>query len=409
MVNVQPFSTKRYSHKIQALPFKLPREEVNRIVNDFPPIEQPFFYSVFNTLKSRLLNKPDIKVECVTSLKVRKAYIPLWYYDIAISANITPSIKFKNKYLKTMAATIMGPPRQILGVGLNCFWPGHTWDPICYLNCSQLESYYFDSLVPFTPKLYENSDIEVIPFTVNPFKDLSDRVPKALENLQVNSSVCFQGTYKINSAQVLFHAAYPIYWPVYVVEYIGSGKKEGDLPTTIVLGADNAGPLRTFKWDPKWSGVYQWKHNNAWTQFGVTEPEWRYKGFLKRNVSILEQLSRRYLVQVVGNFQTKQVNWEDNRILSYTGYRKQNKKYLIKLFEVWIKRGILSRMETMFDNQTILVHGEASDSPGGKRSVSVSEHRKEIRSKIGNDLEELKQREPAWYKKYKNKSPSYHK
>ncbi|CAO0789540.1 unnamed protein product [Mucor circinelloides] len=347
---------------------------------------------------------PDVK-ESVSSMQVRKAYIPFWYYDMAISADVKPSTTNSAEKESLEALTkAMGPPRQMLGIGFDCYWPGHTWDPVSYLSFGQSAATRMEKLVPFTSDLYEDKDVEVIPFTVDPFKDITDRVPQALENLTVNSLTHKHGVYTMNNAQVLFNAAYPIYWPVYIAQF--TDKKENEEPPkTVVIGAhSNDPPL--YQWDSKKTGSEQWINNGPWVKLDVTEPEWQM-GF--GNQPPLRQLVQRYLNQVVGQFQTNTVDWEDARIQAYPNYESQNKDYLKQLFKVWAERNMLSRIEGMDGNQKTLGLGavpntsESASKNPRLQVKTVSEIRQEIESRVSGELVKLEELEPVWFKEYKKK------
>jgi hypothetical protein len=344
---------------------------------------------------------PDVK-ESVSSMQVRKAYIPFWYYDIAMSADLNPSTTDTNETSETLAKS-MGSPRQILGIGFDCFWPGHTWDPMCYLSFGKSPATSIETLVPFTSDLYEDSDIEVIPFSVNPIKDIADRAPEALENLQVTSPTHKNGVYTFNNAQVLFNAAYPIYWPVYIAQFTDENHKEYQPPKTVVIGAHSQDPP-LYQWEPKKSGAEQWVNNGPWMKLDVTEPEWQM-GFQP----LLKKLVERFLAEVVGQWRTtEKINWDDDRIQSYSSYEKQNKDYLKQLFKVWAERNMLSRIEMMDgDKKTIGLGGKSGNKNQLRIQVKkVSELREEIESKIGEELAKLEQLEPVWFKEYKKKSSS---
>lgn len=347
---------------------------------------------------------PDVK-ESVSSMQVRKAYIPFWYYDMAISADVKPSSTNSTEKESHEALTkAMGPPRQMLGIGFDCYWPGHTWDPVSYLSFGQSAATRMEKLVPFTSDLYQDNDVEVIPFTVDPLKDITERAPQALENLTVNSLTHKHGMYTMNNAQVLFNAAYPIYWPVYIAQFTDK-KENGEPPKTVVIGAhSNDPPL--YQWDSKKSGAEQWINNGPWVKLDVTEPEWQM-GF--GNQPPLRQLVQRYLTQVVGEFQTNTVDWKDERIQAYPNYENQNKDYVKQLFKVWAERNMLSRIEGMDENQKTIGLGPV---PGTNESTSknprlqvktVSEIRKEIESRVSDELIKLEELEPAWFKEYRNK------
>lgn len=55
-------------------------------------------------------------------------------------------------------------------------------------------------------------------------------------------------------------------------------------------------------------------------------------------------------------------------------------------------------METMSVDDKILFRGEVIENPGRIQTGKVGELRKTIKTKIGKDLKELKQKKPVWYK-----------
>lgn len=338
---------------------------------------------------------PDVK-ESVSSLQVRKAYIPFWYYDMAVSADITPSTTNENETQETVVKT-MGSERQMLGISFDSFWPGYTWDPVCYLSFGQSLTTRLTKLVPFTPDLY-NDDIEIIPFTVDPIKDVADRASSALDNLKVDSVTHKNGQYTIHNADVIFNAAYPIYWPVYVAQFTDSENSE-EPPKTLVIGAhSNDPPL--YQWEPKKKGLQQWVNNGPWLKVDVTENDW-LMGF--GNQSPLKNLIKKFEEEAVGNFQTNDVDWDDARIQSYPSYTKQNKGYLQQLFKVWAERSMLSRIENMDENQKTIGVGTSSNDKDKKPHMQVKtvrEIRQDIESRVAGELTKLEELEPEWFKEY---------
>lgn len=329
---------------------------------------------------------PQIQ-DTVVSMNVRKAYIPVWYYDMAISANIIP---FSSKESSEALLKAVGPPRQVLGIGFNCYWPGHTWDPVSYLAFTKPNK---DKIfVPFTKDLYENmDDVEVIPFTVDPLRDLGDRAPSVLEGLTVD--VPSQRSFKINNADVLLQAAYPVYLPVYVAQFTGNEDKD---PKTVVVSADSEDPY-FYQWEATKTGAYQWINSGSWINLDVTERVWRM-GF--RNP--LEQLVKKFLDQAVGHFRTtNDINWEDERIQNIATYEEPNKRYLEQLFKVWSRRNMLALTENLDGDKKAIGFGN-KEHPGIKM-MKVDEIREDIMKKIGDELNELEKLEPTWYKNFKNK------
>ncbi|OBZ88364.1 hypothetical protein A0J61_03596, partial [Choanephora cucurbitarum] len=287
-----------------------------------------------------------------------------------------------------------------LGIGFDCFWPGHSWDPVCYLSLAN--ALHLKDLVPFSSDLYqEKEDIEILPFTVNPLKDIVERAPDALENLSVDSPTHKSGILTLNNAKVLFSSAYPIYWPVYVAQFTEDGKDQ-DKPKTIVIGAhSNDPPL--YQWDMNKKGMEQWINNGPWVKIDVTEPEWQM-GFGAQPP--LRHLVHRFLNEVVGHFQTdRSIDWEDERIQAYPSYQNQNRQYLKQLFKVWAERNMLARIEGLDENQRALGLGRGSteSQENGRPRIqmkTVSEIRNEIENRIGDELARLEELEPAWYREY---------
>ncbi|KAI8368985.1 hypothetical protein BD560DRAFT_370907 [Blakeslea trispora] len=371
-------------HKVYALPFKLPEEKVHQIVNIASYVNRHAFFGILKILKSIFTRKMPEVSESVTSMQVRKAYIPFWYYDIAISADVTHSSKNENDSSDVILKT-MGPVRQILGMSQNCFWPGHSWDPVCYLSLAN--TLHLKDLVPFSPDLYqEREDIEVLPFTVNPLEDIVERAPNALENLSLDSPTHKSGISTLNNAKVLFSSAYPIYWPVYIAQFTEEGKEE-DKPKTVVIGAhSNDPPL--YQWDMNKKGAEQWINNGRWIGLDVTEIEWQV-GFSTQPP--VRHLEHRFLTEVVGHFQTnKSIDWSDERIQAYPIYQDQNKKYLIQLFKVWFEQNMLAR-------------GFVESKEDEKFRIQMKTGgliRNDIENRVRNELARLKELEPTWYKEY---------
>ncbi|KAI9478812.1 MAG: hypothetical protein EXX96DRAFT_525631 [Benjaminiella poitrasii] len=398
------------SHKIYALPFKLPEDKIQQIVSITSYVNEHAFLSIFKIIKSLFTGKmPQVK-ESVRDMQVRKAYIPFWYYDMAISADITPSSKNPDEPPETMIKT-MGSKRQALGIGLNCYWPGHTWDPVSYLSFGPSLDNNLSALVPFTSELYEDKgNVEVLPFTVNPFKDLAERAPNALENLKVNLTMHKNGVMTVNNAKVIFNAVYPVYWPVYVAQFTSNGQQQQqgeEIQKTIVVGAHSLDPP-VYQWDPKVTGVKQWINNGPWIKLDASENEWQMG---LGTQPPLHELEQRFLEQVVGRFQVNEIDWEDERIQAYPNYQKQNKAYLTQLFKVWAERSMLARIEGLDENQKTLGVNK-SNSSNSVTSVpriqvkTVKEIREDIESRVIDDLNKLEELEPVWYKNYREKQES---
>jgi hypothetical protein len=337
---------------------------------------------------------PDVK-ESVSSMNVRKAYIPFWYYDMAISADITPASSTDESPEALVKG--MGKQRQMLGITFDSFWPGHTWDPVCYLSFGHSLTTRLEKLVPFTPDLYADADIEVLPFSVDPIKDITNRASSALENLKVESMTHKNGYYTVNNANVLFNAVYPIYWPVYVAQFTDSDEP----PKTVVIGAHSDDPP-VYQWDPKKKGVEQWVNNGPWVKADVTEADWQM-GFA--NQTPMVKLVQKFVTEATQQFETNTIDWEDARVQSYANYTQQNKDYLKQLYKVWAERSMLSRIENMGEDQkTIGIRRSSDEERKGitprLQVKTVREIRQDIEDRVAGELTKLEELEPTWFKEY---------
>jgi hypothetical protein len=319
--------------------------------------------------------------ETVDSYQVRKAYLPYWIYDMGISANVK---------LTSSRDKPTEPERELLGIGFDCYWPGTNWNPISYLCLSQSLLHNADKLVPFTPDLYKDmEDIEVIPFTVNPIRDLEEHAPQAMEGLELNSLTHKSGTYTLSDAQVRFSAAYPVYWPVYIAQF--TDEKSENEPRTIVISAHSNDPP-IYQYDPtKPEGVEQWINNGPWIKLDVAEPEWQM-GF---GANPVMQLVKKFVTEAVGKFESGDIQWDDARIQAYPAYQKQNKDYLQQLFKVWANRNMLARLGGMDQDQKTLGLGGKI---GPMKVKTVSEVREEIKTGVADELEKLESLDPLCIK-----------
>ncbi|RCI03798.1 hypothetical protein CU098_005337 [Rhizopus stolonifer] len=320
---------------------------------------------------------------------------------MAVSADITPSSKDESESAETILKT-MGPARQMLGIGFDCYWPGHVWDPVCYLSLARSPLTRIEDMVPFSPELYESKDdIEIIPFTVNPLVDIVERTPNALEHLTVDSPTHKSGILTMHQAKVLFSSVYPIYWPVYIAQFTVDQKEE-DKPKTVVIAAHSDDPP-IYQWDSSKKGAEQWINNGPWVNLDVTEPEWQM-GFGAQPP--LRYLVHRFLTEVVGQFQTTTIDWDDDRIQAYPNYQHQNREYLKQLFKVWAERNMLSRIEGLDENQRTvgLRRGSTAESKDKAKPLiqvqTVGDIRSGIESRVSQELARLEELEPVWYKEY---------
>ncbi|KAI8098703.1 uncharacterized protein BX664DRAFT_309751 [Halteromyces radiatus] len=345
--------------KIYALPFKLSAERAPQVM---------FFKSL-----------PT--VSDTSHIRIRKAYLPIWYYDMAITANVTRDSD--------------GKERELLGVALDGFWTGHTWDPMCYLSFGFPVVLDKTTLRPFT-SMYDNvddkEDIEVIPFSTDPFQDLGDHVSKALEGVHVGH---LKQAMTIGKAALAFGAAYPLYFPVYI------GQVRDNKEQVIVVAGHSDNPP-VFKHTPGNKGAKQWLNGGNWIRLDVTDPSWR----VGAPISPLQELCKIFMDKVVNkmdedgnptlaNTSRRPIQWDDTRIQSYVSYEKDNKTYLKQLFKVWAQQRMLSHLEGMDGNRRTF--GMGAD---GFVVKTADQFKTEILNKIGDELETLEKVEPLWLKEY---------
>ncbi|KAI7901778.1 uncharacterized protein BX663DRAFT_512392 [Cokeromyces recurvatus] len=388
-------------HKVYALPFNLSEDTIRQSINFASYANQHSFFAIFEIIKSLFTKKtPEVK-KYVTNMQIRKVYLPFWYYDMAISADITPFLTKAGETDETIYQEIR-PEQQILGIGFNCYWPGHTWDPVCYLSFRSCLTTCLTELVPFTPNLCKG-DIEVLPFSANPLEDLSKHASNALENLEIKSALHKNNVIIIRNAKVLFNAAYPIYLPAYIVQYTNDNQKEGmETQRTVVIGAHNSKPILHY-WDSNKTGVEQWINNGSWMNLDLSAQTWNINTETR---SMIRQLVERFTKEAVGNFQTKKIDWTDDCIQAYPKYQHQNKAYLAQLFKIWSERSMLQLLEQMGENRMAVgLHPrvDKSNTAPRIRMVPVKELRQNITNDVRHDLNKLEELEPAWYKQYMKK------
>ncbi|CAO3642449.1 unnamed protein product [Cunninghamella echinulata] len=338
------------------------------------------------------------KVSETSNIQMRKAYIPFWYYDMAIKA----TVKQKSN----------GEEREILCVGLDEYWIGHQWSPMCYLSFGNPISINADTLKPFN-QIYEeimenknnddnnnnnsnsNSDIEVIPFTTDPIQDLAAYIPTALEGLTLCKDT--KNECQLSNAELVFGAAYPLYFPVYIAQ-VDAENKNG-LHTVLVIGGHSENPP-IFKYDPIDDANEKEKKIGQWIRLDVADQSWRV-GYPK---SPLQDLLSQFMSQVVNreedpNLVTKPrqpIPWDqDVRIQAYTLHQKENKSYIEQLFKVWAQQNMLTKLDTMDPDKKTIGMGEKG------LEVQTAEKLKEtILEKVGEELKKLETLEPHWLKEY---------
>ncbi|KAL0080293.1 hypothetical protein J3Q64DRAFT_1759368 [Phycomyces blakesleeanus] len=371
-----------HEHKIYALPFKLDQSKVPEIVHLASYVSEHKFLAFFKILKGMFQKKIPHVEASAKSIEVRMAYMPMWYYDMAVSADVIP---LDTSGDKETTLKRMGPERQALGIGIDCYWPGHTWSPMSYLSFGQPGMLKKADLVPFTNEMV-GEDVQVLPFTVSPLEDLAPNV-SALENLELESKV-LKGTWTIKNPKLAFSACYPIYWPVYIAQF--QTEHTENKPTTVVIGGHSPHPP-IYKWDESKSGPEQWINNGPWLNLEVTEHSWQ----MNFGGSPMAQLLQKYHDNVVGNFSPTKVDWAEKRIQPYPVYHEQNKKYLKQLFKVWAQQNMLTQLGTMKDDELTIGVGDSKF-----QFKKAGDFRKDIEKKVGDELEVLEEVEPEWLRDY---------
>lgn len=102
-----------------------------------------------------------------------------------------------------------------------------------------------DTLVPITPELYENEEgIGIVPFTINPLKDIMERAPTALESCELLPTT-------------MIFTAYRIYWPVCIAQY--TGKNENPSSTLLIPAYKDNPPI--YQWSSTRTAIHQWINN----------------------------------------------------------------------------------------------------------------------------------------------------
>ncbi|KAI8337032.1 hypothetical protein BC941DRAFT_353428 [Chlamydoabsidia padenii] len=359
-------------NKIYALPFTLSPDRAPQVVELANYITEHKILGLFKLIKSMVM-KTLPQVSDASRIQIRKAYLPIWYYDMAIRANVTRESD--------------GQERELLGVGLNGFWTGHTWDPMCYLSFGfplQVDS---ASLQPFSADTINNDDdIQVIPFTTDPFQDLEDHVATgALEGLSVGHG---KQAVKLGQADMVFSAAYPLYFPVYIA------KVDDDSDTVIVVGGQSDNPP-VFKYKPE-QRQRPWMNSGEWIRLDVTDPSWR----VGLPVSPLQELCKLFVDKAVNDLVTNReprrpIQWDDVRIQSYKDHQKENKGYIEQLYKVWAQQGMLTQLDHMDGDKKTLGMGK-----NGLELKSAEQFKQEILDSVGNDLKKLEALEPQWLKDY---------
>lgn len=350
-----------------------------------------------------------------SNIQMRKAYIPFWYYDMAIKA--------------TVKQTKNGQERELLCVGLDEYWVGHQWSPMCYLSFGFPISFDEKSLKPFN-QIYEeimendtnnkkenndeddnnnsSKDIEIIPFTTDPIQDLAQYIPTALEGLIIGKGTKHES--ELTNAELVFGAAYPIYFPVYIAQ-VDSENKNG-LHNILVIGGHSENPT-IFKYDPidgdgnkkknkKMTLSEQWINGGQWIRLDVTDPSWR----VGIPMSPIQELCKQFMAKVVNRTEEpniasasrQPISWDqDLRIQPFPHHQKENKNYIEQLFKVWAQQSMLTRLDTMNPDMKTIGVGEH-----GLELQTAEKFKENILAKVGEELQKLETLEPQWLKDYNN-------
>ncbi|CAO3611773.1 unnamed protein product [Cunninghamella blakesleeana] len=394
--------------KIYALPFKLSEERAPQIIELTNYITEHKFLGFFKLLKSMFL-KTLPNVTDTSNIQMRKAYLPFWYYDMAIKATV--------KHTKS------GEEREILCVGLDEYWVGHQWSPMCYLSLGFPISIDEKSLKPFNQiyqEIMENEnddddddennkvkkDIEIIPFTTDPIQDLAKYIPTALKGFTIGKGTKHES--ELMNTELVFGAAYPLYFPVYIAQ-VDSDNKNG-LHNILVIGGHSDNPT-IFKFDPidennnnnknkKMTLSGQWINGGQWIRLDTTDPSWR----VGIPISPVQELCKQFMNKVVDRTDEptlataprQPIPWDDDlRIQPFPHYQKENKNYIEQLFKVWAEQAMLTKLDTMNPDMKTIGVGEH-----GLEFLTAEKFKENILAKVGEELQKLESLEPQWLKDY---------
>ncbi|ORX54023.1 hypothetical protein DM01DRAFT_359976 [Hesseltinella vesiculosa] len=366
------------SKKIYALPFKFPEARAPEVAYLATYVTQHKVLGVFKLLKSMLFSTsdgPKVSEEDTENIQVRKAYIPIWYYDMAI----------KVKALEPNH----GSQVELLTISFDSYWPGHSWDPMCFLS--------FGFPIPIDKddlKLFEDvrddvaSDVEVIPFVRDPLNDLAQRVSQALPDFRVGSG---RQECEVQEAELAFGAAYPIYMPVYIAQVDAS---------VIVMTAHNTNPT-VFKYESDASQqrttTKSWLNNPEWLRLDTTDPALRI-GFPQ---SPVQEAIQKFMTAInspqspLASPSSHAIDWDDLRIQPYPLHDKENKEYLQQLFKIWAQQRMLVDLNRVKPGTRALGIGR-----NGFEMKTSEQIKDDINNKIGQELEKLEHAEPSWLKAY---------
>ncbi|KAH8547706.1 hypothetical protein BGW37DRAFT_432213 [Umbelopsis sp. PMI_123] len=315
--------------KIHAMPFKLSEDKARSLIDLTAYVNEHTFASFFKILGSAITRtKPKVN-EKAQDLELRKAYLPFWYLDIAVSGTgrgLEAKVGKEQKDLEN----------SMLGMAFDSYWPGFVFDPLHYISFGKPHNQDIQDAEPFSPSMYEGiDDVEVFPFTVSPLLDIADRVD-LVNDLIIESKDL---NYQMSDVKLEFAAAYPLYWPVYIAKF----KVHSDEERTIVMAAHKDDPF-FLQWEPDLQGYQQWLNNGSWLNADVTEPFWKI-GYGQNG--ILHNAEQMYLNNVVGQFGAggNNIDWEDKRILAYPAHHGDNKEYLTKMYSYWAKTSMLKMIE----------------------------------------------------------------
>ncbi|RUP46994.1 S-adenosyl-L-methionine-dependent methyltransferase [Jimgerdemannia flammicorona] len=406
------------SPKIYALPFKLNQDKARSLIDMTASVHKRPFWSAFRMLGSAITGQALRPTDRAENLTFRPAYIPFWYYDLAASCTTTMPLP-RNAPDDAEPASFTEP---LLGIGLNCFWPGHSWAPLTYLSFGLPHGFDEGELVPFNPNvLLDDVEPEILPFTESPLAAIVDRfraIPSSsLRLMEPRLSI------DPRSIRVEFAAAYPLYWPVYIAEFDapsraikrierdGGGVEEGEeeeTRKTIVLGAHNEDPW-ICQWEPRQTGIRQWMNNGAWVTMDVTDPMWKLLPF---HNTMLKQFEQRFVDDFLGRYPfdeeeeveeaseegpkvavtaaVKAIDWPDKRIMTYPHHQRANKAYVEAMFSWRIKEGMLHSMMKMRDDTPAFGFGRKTE------VKNVGDMKAELRRDIKVAKEEFEEKRPAW-------------
>ncbi|OZJ01812.1 hypothetical protein BZG36_05167 [Bifiguratus adelaidae] len=374
--------------KVYAVPFKLTSDKARNYIDMTASVHKHPVWSAFKILGSIFTRQPPTASDHAQHLNYRPAYLPMWLYDVACTGKAT----FKATALQDEEKGTLTSP--VMGLGMNCYWPGHSWSPLTYLSIIGPGIPQEEDLVEFNDSLTQvdgvEGEIEVIPFSRDPVRDILPR----LTRLPARHLTLDDPSFSIDpsTVRVDHFAAYPIYWPVYVAEFDGPGDSEGSERRTILMGAHSNDPF-VCQWEPSHQGTSQWINNGQWFAIDMTKTGLGH-------TSILRQFEQRLRHDFIDTFpfspdeasnQPATPQFDHPSVQPYLPNAPANKKYLEAMYAYRAHQTMLSGLEQMKDD--VKTVGLAK---GAVRMQDVATVRRELQQAIQQAKGHMEQCRPPW-------------